>query len=157
MYIRETSQRLADGSRARYLQLAHKVRDPETGRPRDKVLYHFGRAEQIDQAQLKRLIESLARFLEPEQEAAVRAGFEEGLGAELAVERSLSYGGSYVLDALWRRLGLEEALGELVEDREYRVDVARVLFALVANRALAPRSKLAIERWVGGEVAIDDN
>jgi transposase len=155
MYIRETSQRLADGSRARYLQLAHKVRDPETGRPRDKVLYHFGRADQIDRAQLKRLIESLARFLEPAEQAAVRAGLEQGLGGELSVERSLAYGGSYVLDALWRRLGLDEALGELVAEREYRVDVTRVLFALVANRALAPRSKLAIERWVGRQVAID--
>ena len=43
MYIRQISRTLADGSRVRYLQLAQKVRDPETGIPRDEVLYHFGR------------------------------------------------------------------------------------------------------------------
>jgi hypothetical protein len=31
----------------------------------------------------------------------------------------------------------------------------RVLFALVANRALAPSSKLAATRWIASDVAID--
>ena len=153
MYIRETRQRLADGSYARYLQLAHKVRDPDTGTPRDEILYHFGRAEQVDPAQLKRLIQSLARFLEPDEAAAVRAKLD-GLGRDIVLERSLSFGGSYVLDRLWRRLELDAALGELVAEREFAADVERVLFALVANRALAPSSKLAIERWVGQDVAV---
>lgn len=30
----------------------------------------------------------------------------------------------------------------------------RVLFAMVANRALAPSSRVAIEDWVGSEVAL---
>jgi hypothetical protein len=38
MYIRQISQARKDGTRVRYLQLAHKVRDPSTGRPTDKVL-----------------------------------------------------------------------------------------------------------------------
>ena len=56
MYLRQISRVNKDGVRIRYLQLAHKYRDPETGKPRDKVLYHFGRADSIDRRQLKRRI-----------------------------------------------------------------------------------------------------
>jgi len=35
------------------------------------------------------------------------------------------------------------------QEKEYEIDVERLLFAMVANRALDPRSKHAIERWVG--------
>lgn len=154
MYIRQISRRLADGSRVRYLQLAQKVRDPETGIPRDEVLYHFGREDRLDQEQLERLIESLSRFLEPEERTAVQARLH-GLGADVEAQRSLSFGGSYVLDRLWRRLELDKVLGELLRKRSFGHDIERALFALVANRALDPRSKLAVERWVGRRVAID--
>jgi len=154
MYIRQISRRLADGTRVYYLQLAQKVRDPDTGVPRDEVLHHFGRADKIDQDQLRRLIQSLGRFLDPAEQTAVQAELF-GLGAELEAEQSLSYGASYVLDQLWRRLGLDEALNRLLAERSFGHDVERVLFALVANRALDPRSKLAVERWVGKHVAID--
>jgi hypothetical protein len=154
MYVRQTSRRLADGSQVRYLQLAQKVRDADSGVPRDEILHHFGRADQIDPAQLRRLIESLGRFLEPTERTAVQARLE-GFDADLEVERSLSYGASYALDRLWRRLGLDQALGRLLAERCFGHDVERVLFALVANRALDPRSKLAVERWVGRHVAVD--
>jgi hypothetical protein len=157
MYIRQIPGRArADGSRLAYLQLARKVRDPATGKVRDEVLHHFGRADRLDRAQIRRLIDSLARFLAPEERAAARAGLGAGgAGEGLAVERSLSLGGPHVLDAVWRRLGLDRALAELLAERAYEHDVERLLFALVANRALAPRSKLALERWVGRKVAID--
>lgn len=154
MYVRQISRVNKDGTRVSYLQLAHKVRDPETGAPRDKILHSFGRADEIDQAQLKRLIKSISRFLDPSDRAQVQAGLE-GLGSNLAVERSLSYGGSYVLDRLWKRLELDKSLGQLVAQRDYEIDVERLLFALVANRALDPRSKLGVERWVGQHAAID--
>lgn len=154
MYVRKSSRRLADGSKVHYLQLAHKVRDPETGRPRDEILCHLGRADKIDADQLRRLIESLSRFLEPAERTEVQARLD-GLGPDFEAERSLSYGGSYLLDRLWRRLGLDQALGDLLAQRSFGHDLERVLFSLVANRALDPRSKLAVERWVGHHVAID--
>jgi transposase len=154
MYIRQISRRLADGSRVRYLQLAQKIRDPKTGIPRDEVLHHFGRADQIDQDQIQRLIESLSRFLDAGEQARVQARLG-GVGDELEVERSLAYGGTYLLDQLWRRLELDQALGKLLSERSFGHDIERVLFALVSNRALDPRSKLAVERWVGRHAAID--
>jgi hypothetical protein len=73
----------------------------------------------------------------------------------MAVEQSLSMGGSYVLDALWKRLELDTALKELLSKRSFEIEIERLVFALVANRALAPRSKLGMERWVGRKVHID--
>lgn len=154
MYIRQISQARKDGTRVRYLQLAHKVRDPRTGRPTDEVLYHFGREDQLDKEQLKRLAMSLSRFLSPTDQAEVH-GRLFAAQETLEVEKSLAYGGSFVLDALWRRLELDTTLGKLLADRSFGADVERVLFALVANRALDPRSKLGVEHWVGRKVHIE--
>ena len=79
MYIRRISRRLASGRKASYLQLAQKVRDPKTGAPRDQVLYHFGPEDQIDQNQIRRLVKSLNRFLDPGEQAATEATLD-GLG-----------------------------------------------------------------------------
>ncbi|MBC7293715.1 MAG: transposase, partial [Thermoleophilia bacterium] len=135
MYIRQISRVGKDGTRVRYLQLAHKVRDPETGRPRDQILCHLGREDQIDKAQLKRLIRSLARFLDPADRAQVNAELQ-GLGKDLGVEKDLAYGGSYVLEAMWRRLELNKVLEALLRQRKYEIDLERLIFAMVASRAL---------------------
>jgi hypothetical protein len=155
MYIRQISRRRTDGSRVRYLQLAHKIRDPETGRPKDQVLFHLGREDAIDKAQIKRLVLSLSRFLGADERAAIQARLDGVVGADMAVEQSLSMGGSYLLDALWHRLEMDETLKTLLAKRSFEIEIERLLFALVANRALAPQSKLAMERWVGRKVHIE--
>jgi len=154
MYIRRIHSRLTDGSRVSYLQLAHKVRHPETGVPTDEVLHHFGREDQLDPEQLKRLARSISRFLEPSDQAEIEARLE-GRWEDGVVEQSLSWGGSYLLDAVWRRLELDEVVEELLAKRSFEHDLERLLFALVAGRALNPSSKLALEEWVGREVWIE--
>lgn len=155
MYIRQISRRRADGSRVRYLQLAHKVRDPETGKPKDHVLFHLGREDRIDKAQIKRLVLSLSRFLGADDRTAIQAHLDGIAAPDVTVEQSLSTGGTFLLDALWRRLELDDTLKELLADRSYEIEIERLLFALVANRALAPRSKLGMESWVGRKVHIE--
>lgn len=157
MYIRQISRVNKDGTRVRYLQLAHKVRDAKTGRPRDEILCHLGREDRLDRAQIERLIESLARFLPADARAAAEARFGTGAAAaqDLKVQCALPYGASYVLGHLWERLGIAEVLKERLCRRSFGTDVERLLFAMTANRALDPRSKLATERWVGRRVVID--
>jgi transposase len=155
MYIRRTYRKLASGKKAAYLQLANKVRDPQTGKPRDEILYHLGPEEQIDRDQIRRLISSLSRFLEPEARAAAEAVGVVGAGSAITVEKALTFGGSYVLGELWKRLEIDRTLQSLLQERSFSIEVERLLFALVANRALAPRSKLGLERWVGRKALIE--
>ena len=55
-------------------------------------------------------------------------------------------GGSWALDGLWRALKIDRTLGRLLEGRRLDARAERVIFALVANRALEPLSKLACSK-----------
>jgi hypothetical protein len=150
MYLRETRRTNRDGSVVRYLQLAHNERHPQTGNPVAKVIHNFGRAEQVDRAALARLVCSISRFLTPEQAAAAADG------AEVEIVDSRPLGGAWTLDRVWERLGIGAAIRRVAAGR--RLDgeaVERVVFALVAQRALKPGSKLAATEWVAKRVAIE--
>ena len=149
MYLRATARKNKDGSVVRYLQLAHNVWDAQAKRSRAQVIYNFGREDAMSRAALERLVASLSRFLAPEVVLDAAAG--EGF----AFLESRPLGGSYALDALWQRLGIDAVLCRLLKGRRRDVAAERVLFALVANRALAPSSKLAASRWVAGDVHIE--
>jgi hypothetical protein len=112
-----------------------------------QVVYNFGREEPATREALERLAASVARHLEPGKARAIAA---EGL--EFAESRPL--GGTHVLDALWERLGIGPAMRALLRGRRLDPSAERVLFALTANRALAPSSKLAAARWASEDVLI---
>ena len=151
VYLRETKRRNRDGSVVSYLQLAHSERHPVTGVPSAKVIHSFGRADTVDREALARLVASISRFLDPDQAiAAAHTG-------EIEVLDSRRFGGAWVLDQLWGRLGIGAALRQAAAGRRIDGDAAeRVLFALVAQRALEPGSKLAATRWVAERAAIAD-
>ena len=149
MYLRTTRRRRTDGSEVRYLQLAHNEWDADSGQSRAKVIYNFGREDQLDRDAIARLVGSLSRVLQP-GEALQAAGCTE---LEFVASRPL--GGAWTLDRLWRRLGIDTTLHGLAGERRFGADFERVLFALVANRALAPSSKLAATGWIGHRVVID--
>src|SRR5512142_1954209 len=148
----KTSVRKTRNGEVRYLQLAHNERDPAKGRPVPRVIYGFGREDQLDKEAVRRLVASLSRLLEPGEVPA-----SPGEGLEFAESRP--YGGVYVLDRLWQRLGIGAILAGLASSGKGRPrDAAaaeRVLFGLVANRALAPSSKLAAAEWMSRDVHID--
>jgi hypothetical protein len=149
MYLRTTPRRNTDGSVVRYLQLAHNTWDPAAKRSKVQVLYNFGREDANNRAALQRLVASVSRFLDPDQALAAQAG--EGL----AFAESRPLGGIWALDGLWHRLGIDTTMRRLLAGRRLDPTAERVLFGLVANRALAPSSKLAAARWVNDDVAIE--
>jgi len=148
MYLRTTQRRRKDGSLVRYLQLAHNRR--AGGVTRAEVLLNLGREDELDVEGLRRLARSIRRYTDPGQEGG--ESIEPAEGLEVVASRPL--GGAWLLDALWRRLGVAEALRELLGARRFATDVERVLFALVCNRALAPCSKLAAAEWACEDVAV---
>jgi Transposase DDE domain len=145
----KTSVRTTRAGTVRYLQLAHNEWDAGAGRSRTKVLYNFGREDELDKDAVRRLVAALSRLLDP---AEALAAAEPG---ELSVTASRPAGGIHVLDHLWRRLGLGDAVRATLAGRRLSPETERVLFALVANRALAASSKLAAADWVCGDVHVD--
>jgi len=150
MYLRTTKRRRVDGSEVRYLQLAHNEWDSVSGQSRAKVIYNFGREDRLDRDAIARLVKSLSRMLPPGE--ALEATADTGL----EFVESKPMGGAYVLDQLWHRLGIDKTLNDLADRRRFGTDMERVLFALVANRALTPSSKLAATSWMNDRVVIDN-
>ena len=152
MFLRETRRTNRDGSVVSYLQLAHNERHPVSGNPVAKVIHSFGRADRVDRAALARLVSSISRFLSPEQAVAATAGAG---GGEVEVLDSRRLGAAWTLDRIWERLGVGAAIRRVAAGRRRDGDaVERVVFALVAQRACEPGSKLAATGWVAERVAI---
>jgi transposase len=145
MFIRTVVSKTSKGP-TEYVQLCHNYRDKKTKASKTKVIYSFGRAEQLDVDAIRRLINSLSRLLPEEGSLPQNSQY---LG-------SRQLGGSWLLDQMWKRLEIDKTLTKLLKDRKYETPVERLLFAMVANRALAPSSKLHMEHWVENETYIRD-
>jgi len=152
MYIRTTSRKNKDGSVVRYVQLAHNVWDPEGGYSKVEVLKNLGREDELDRKAIQRLMQSLSRYLDGEEVK------KPGLISErdLVLEPGRTFGGVWALDQFWHRLGIDKILKRLLKERQFETPVERLIFAMVANRALAPSSKLAIEEWVAEDAFVPD-
>lgn len=153
MYIRTISRKNKNGSVVTYVQLAHNVRDAQSGQPKANVLHTFGRSDELDVGAIKRLTRSLCRFLSPEDALQVQANVD-GQAVPLTISKSLSFGGAYLLRNLWETLGLHTVLKDCLKERSFTSPVEWAAFAMVANRALAPDSKRGVEEWVREDVAL---
>lgn len=89
MYIRTISRKNKDDSKVTDVQLAHNVWDKEKGYARAEVIYSFGRADELDLRDIRRLVKSLCRFLSPEDALQAQATLEKGKDLMVA-NRALS-------------------------------------------------------------------
>lgn len=148
MYVRTISRKNKDGSITTYVQLAHNIRDPKSGFARAQVIHTFGRADALDVAALRRLVKSLCRFISPADAVEARGA------SALRFIHSRPLGGAYLLRKLWERLGLYAVLAKALGQRNFESPIEWAIFAMVANRALAPDSKRGVEEWVRDDVAL---
>ena len=146
MFVRTATRRNKDGSAVRYVQLVENEWDPATKSSRMRVVHSFGREDRLDRAAVERLAGSLGRLLGREP---------AGITPELAYSGSVAFGGTYLLDQLWQRLGIGQVMTAMLGGTRRDAATERVLFALVANRALDPSSKLAAAHWAGRKAHID--
>ena len=149
MYLCQSSQKCADGSKLRHLQIAENVWDPVRKRSRVRILYNCGRTDNPKVAErLRRLAGSIPKRCPLEELAAAGTG--------LRVVDAWPHGDAHTLEALWHRVGLPELIGDFVDPRKFGFSVERTLFALVANRVLAPSSKRHCQdRWLTRDVRIE--
>ncbi len=155
MYLRATKRRNKDGTSVVYYQLAESHWDPEKRRSQATVVHNFGRAEHVDPEALRRLADSIRKVVEgggltvkpPRSRSSAGA---KGIAVEdLELLPPKAYGGLYALDALWRELGVDSVLDQARGSKPGRRSPhALALFAMVANRLLAPSSKLSCYHWL---------
>jgi transposase len=155
MFLRFTSRTNADGGVVRYVALAHNRR--VDGRIRPDVLMNLGRADQVDVAGLRRLAASIAKHFGDGDADGLSDAAETGAVAEagpLEVVDARTMGAIWLLDQLWHRLDVGAAVRAATDARRFTTNMERVLFALVANRAVAPMSKLSAAEWTREDAAI---
>ncbi len=148
MYLRETKQKRVGGEVVTYLQLAESVWNPDRKRSETKIIYNCGRADEPALGErLRRLARSILRRTSPEEIVAQDPSW--------TLVDAWPYGDLYALEHLWRRVGLAEIIAEQAGRRQLDFAVERALFAMVANRACAPSSKLyCYEQWLQEDVRL---
>lgn len=149
MFLRVTKQKRKDGSIIAHYQVVESVWDKQAKKPRTRIIHNFGRVDDPAVVEkLRKLAKSILRRCSPEEIVA------DGPGWRLV--DAWPEGDIHVLEALWRRLGVRDAILEAAADCKLELDVERALFAMVANRAIAPCSKLYChEQWLREEVRIE--
>lgn len=148
MFLRVTKQKLKTGTEIQHYQLAESVWERQKKRSRTNIVYNFGRVD--DPAVVKRLrklARSILRRCDPEEIVAELPGWR--------VIDAWPYGDVFVLEALWKRVGLDKIIKNRARGRKFEFSVERALFAMVANRAVAPCSKLyCYEQWLREDVRV---
>ncbi len=148
MYLRTTQRRNADGSTVRYYQLAENTWDASKGCAVARVVYNFGRADQLDVATLQRLAKSILRVVQEQQGQVVS---EDGTAIQLL--DAWPFGGVWVLQQLWKELGIDAILRQQAGLKRSTLRLLDAIFVMVANRTLEPVSKLYCwEQWLREEV-----
>lgn len=150
MYVRETAVKVGETTH-RYVQIVESYREGK--RVRQRVVCSLGNKEKLDPAGVDRLLHSLARYgtcLPVPRPAALRSAaedFDPGLG----VRQDRVFGSIFVLDRLWKDLGLRDLLRSFGKGRRFGHSLERATFAMVANRLIEPLSKLSTETWLDRE------
>ena len=157
MFLRESRHRRASGEIVVYLQLVESTWNPETKRAQTRVVYNCGRAgDETTTRKLRELAKNILARVSPEELARA--------GENWKLIDAWPFGDLYVLEQLWARLGMPALLPEQTRDTvsKYvradmkRVPIERACFAMVANRACAPASKLyCYEQWLREDVHIE--
>jgi hypothetical protein len=153
MFLLFTSRTNADGSVGRYAALEHNRR--VDGRIKPDVLMNLGRVDQVDVVGLRRLATSISKHFGDGD--GLTDGAEAGAVAEAApleVVDARTAGSIWLLDQLWHRLEVGAAVRAATDARRFTTNMERVLFALVANRAVAPMSKQSAAKWACQDAAI---
>jgi hypothetical protein len=150
VFVRTSTRRNSAGVPVRYLQLVHNTWDPVAGAAKMKVLHSFGREDELDRPAIERLIASLAKLLHPTGtligDGVAGSAAAGGSGLEFVSSKAL--GATWALDGVWAQLGLDALLRRLLAGTRRDARTERVLFGLVAARAIEPGSKLATAGWL---------
>ena len=128
-----------NGSRT-YLLIVENRR--VNGDIKQDVLHRLGRLDKLlESGRLDALLASLGRF--SEKYAVLGAHLK---GDSISVQTT-KIGPPLLFERLWRQIGLDRLLADLLRDRKFEFAVERAIFLTVLHRLVAPGSDRAAEKW----------
>ena len=165
MYVRRNRKKNKDGSERVEVMLAHNVRvknsggDPVT---KPVVMARLGREEALDGDMVDSMIAALERYRdkrrrELDEEGVCETPVEEAEAIRQHVKprapafrvlASKQLGVRLVVERVWKELGLQDLFQQLERAHCRKVQLERVVFAMVVNRLVDPVAKLACNDWV---------
>src|SRR3981189_3499167 len=108
MYLRITQRHNRDGSSVTYYALAESVWNADEKRREAHVVHSFGRADQLDRAELERLVRGINRV--PDDGRAAAGGAATFDRPEIEIERVFELGVALAARSLWEELGIGPAI-----------------------------------------------
>jgi len=171
MFIRRDRKRLADGAERCYVSLAHSVWEPvgDKKRSRPVIFARLGVEDDLDTTAVRGMRDALDRYLQKRiaEEAAAKGEAPPAPTAATPVERvaddlrprlqplrflvSVDYGLRVLVEPVWKRLGLRNAMLQVSVQHDVTYDFERLVFGMVLNRLVDPKSKLACNEWLQNE------
>ena len=144
MFVKTTRRRRGDKV-YEYLSLVESVRDgPRVGH---RTLLRLGEVTALrESGQLERIVAALESHLREER---------VDVGA-LAAEGAPAVGAVAAVAAVWQRLGLDGWFAEVGDGRGAGA-LEHAVFAMVANRLLAPCSKRRLTEWAASDVVMPED
>lgn len=144
MFVKTTVRRRGD-KEYRYLSLVEAVR--EGGKTGHRTLFRLGEVSELARSgQLDRIVAALSAHA---QGTWVSAGDLEAAGAP-------ALGGMAAAAAYWERLGLDRHFEGVGAARGLSYRLGDAVFAMAANRLLAPSSKRRLVEWLGSDVVVPE-
>jgi transposase len=150
VFVRETVVPVGD-KRHTYVQIVESQR--VGGKVKQRLVCSLGNRDNLDPAAVDRLVMALAKYgtCVPVPRPSVTSNLGDAdLGVGSRGDRH--FGDVFVLDQVWRDLGLRSLLKRFADHRRFKFDVERAAFAMVASRLIQPKSKLATETWLDQHV-----
>ncbi|MDX2049987.1 MAG: IS1634 family transposase [Rickettsiaceae bacterium] len=131
--------RVSKGKSRNYVVIVRGYRDQE-GKPKQKTIKNLGSfRNEEEKEKLYKIGLRIIDTMESQQESIIIAK-EESLITELS---RYNWASSLILDKLFKRFKLDAKLSLLMKDRKAKFDLSAHLKFLIANRLVAPSSKLA--------------
>ncbi len=130
-----------------YLNIIENYRDGK--KVKQRVVANLGRVDKLDIDSIENLAEKLLKIVESKKRLTN--------SIEPQIEELDRYNYGYVVYRnIWRRFKLDDILDKLVEDKNIKYDFKSVIFSMVVDRLLKPKSKLALFNNKGDYFNIND-
>lgn len=167
MHVRRDRKKLKDGSARTYVSFAHNVWTSMAhgGKKRSRpiVFANLGAEEDLDIGVASAMRGALDRYIQRRLREEAEAAGEEAPAVEriakdlrpklqpLRILASVDFGMRRIVESVWTSLGLRKAFEKIAASHDLSWAFERVVFGMVLNRLVDPKSKRACNEWLRDE------